>query len=329
MVESTSGLIKKGSKDNFRLNMLGLPLIQTMGDLSSLTHVSEYTLYNLSKNADFHYRIYDIPKKNKTPREISQPSKRLKGLQSWILVNILNKLRVSNHCKGFEKGSSIADNAEAHIGANTILTIDLKDFFSSIDSIRIYNIFKSIGYNSLIATALTNICTFRGVLPQGSPCSPKLANLSAWMMDVRIQGYVGQRGISYTRYADDISLSGLHPSKVVKLLPMIESIINDEKFVVNSDKTRIAGSARAKKVTGLVLSDNSYGIGAKKLKNIRAKIYHLVLPEEQKNIKLLNELKGWLSYINSVDKRRLEKLHLYIKKLLNKNPETLLAQLSI
>lgn len=329
MVSSTSASIKKGNKDNFRLNMLGLPSIQTIADLSSLTHVSEYTIHNLSKNADFHYRVYDIPKKNKKPRVISQPSKRLKGLQSWVLVNILNKLRVSNHCKGFEKGSSISNNAEAHVGANTILTVDLKDFFLSINKTRVYNIFKSIGYNSLIASILTNICTFRGALPQGSPCSPKLANLSAWMMDVRIQGYVGQRGISYTRYADDISLSGLHPSKVVNILPMIESIINDEKFVVNKDKTRIAGSARSKKVTGLILADNSYGIGTKKFKEIRAKAHHLISPKEQNNIKLLNELKGWLSYMHSVDKRRTEKLYSYIKRLSDKNPGALLAQLSM
>ena len=304
--------------------MLGLPAIRTVDDLSGVTHISKYTLYQLSKNADKHYFTYTIPKKNGRLRTISQPSKKLKGLQSWVLTSILNKLKVSKSCKGFEKGSSVADNAEPHRGANTILTLDIQDFFHSIGKEKVYSIFKSIGYNSYIATILTNVCTFRGALPQGSPCSPKLANLSTWMLDMRIQGYVGKRGINYTRYADDLSFSGLHPSKVLNIIPMIKVILNNEDFSINHDKTRIAGPARAKKVTGLIISNNSVGIGAKRYREIRSKINHLALPGEQKNIKLLNEILGWLAYVNSVDKKRCNKARSYALALSKKYPKTLL-----
>lgn len=309
--------------------MLGLPLIQDVDDFSKLTHISKYTIYQLSKHADNYYKTYTIPKKSGKPRTICQPSKKLKGLQSWLLVNILDKLKVSSSCKGFEKGTSTASNAEPHKNANAILTIDLKDFFPTVKRIQVYNIFKAIGYNETISTILTNICTFEGALPQGSPCSPKLANLSAWTLDVRIQGYVGKRGINYTRYADDLSFSGYNPSKVVNLIPMIKTIVEDEKFIINPLKTRIAGPARAKIVTGLVISNESFGIGKQKYKNVRAKIHHLTLPEEQKNIKLLYEVNGWLSYLNSVDKKRLAKAKKYIKELTLKYPTTLVAKIAV
>ena len=309
--------------------MLGLPLIQDVDDFSKLTHISKYTIYQLSKHADKYYKTYTIPKKSGKLRTISQPSKKLKGLQSWLLVNILDKLKVSSSCKGFEKGTSTASNAEPHKNANTILTIDLKDFFPTVKRNQVYNIFKAIGYNDTISTILTNICTFEGALPQGSPCSPKLANLSAWTLDVRIQGYVGKRGINYTRYADDLSFSGLNPSKVVNLIPMIKTIVEDENFIINPSKTRIAGSARAKVVTGLVISNDNFGIGKQKYKNVRAKIHHLTLPKEQKNIKLLYEVNGWLSYLNSVDKKRLLKAKKYIKELADKNPTTLVTKLAV
>jgi RNA-directed DNA polymerase len=315
--------------DNIRLNMLGLPLIQDVDDFSKITHISKYTIYQLSKHSDKYYKTYTIPKKSGKPRTICQPSKKLKGLQSWLLVNILDKLKVSNSCKGFEKGTSTASNAEPHKNANTILTIDLKDFFPTVKRNQVYNIFKAIGYNDTIATVMTNICTFEEALPQGSPCSPKLANLSAWTLDVRIQGYVGKRGINYTRYADDLSFSGLNPSKVVNIIPMIKTIIEDEAFFINPSKTRIAGSARAKIVTGLVISNDNFGIGKEKYKIVRAKIHHLTLPKEQGNIKLLYHVNGWISYLNSVDKKRFLKAKKYIKELALKHPDTLVTKLGL
>jgi RNA-directed DNA polymerase len=313
---SNNGIIK--------LNMFGLPVIQTLDDFSFISHISKYTIYQLSKNSDNYYRIYYVKKKSGKLRKICQPSRKLKGLQSWILVNILEKIKVSNSCKGFEKNSSTLDNALPHAGANTILTLDLKDFFPSITSNQIFNIFKTLGYNNLISTVFTNICTFDGYLPQGSPSSPKLANLSAWKLDSRIQGYVGKRGISYTRYADDLSFSGLNPVKVVNIIPMIKNIIEGEKFLINHSKTRISSSGRAKIVTGLVISDEKIGIGKKKYNNVRAKIHHLSQFNENGNIVLLNEVRGWLSYLNSVDPERLIKTRRYIDLLYKKFPNSMI-----
>lgn len=310
-----------------KLNMLGLPVIQTLDDFSVVTHISKYTIYQLSNLSNKYYKTYEIPKKTGGKRTICQPSKKLKGLQSWILVNILNKIQVSHSCKGFRKGSSTLDNAVPHIGANTILTLDLKDFFPTVTSKQVFNIFRTLGYNDLIATVFTNICTFEQKLPQGSPCSPMLANLSAWTLDLRIQGFVGKRGISYTRYADDLSFSGLNPSKVVKIIPMIKKIITEENFTVNHKKTRVASSARAKIVTGLIVNDDSVGIGKQKFKQLRSKIHHLTLPKEQKNEKLFNHVSGWLSYLNSVDKEKLKKTEKYISELAKKHPDSLLTKL--
>ncbi len=266
-------------------------------------------------------------KKSGKLRTISQPSKMLKGLQSWILIHILNQLRVSSSCKGFERGTSIADNASSHKGANSLLTIDLENFFPAITQKQIFNVFRALGYNNTIAVALSNICSYNETLPQGSPCSPKLANLVAWKLDIRIQGFVGKRGITYTRYADDLSFSGLHPLKIVQIIPMIKEIIGNEDFKINPTKTRIAGSSRAKVVTGLVLTGETFGIGKNKFKNVRSKIYHLVLPAEQSNFKLLEEVRGWLAYLKSVDERRLIKAVKYIAELKAKYPGTLITKL--
>jgi len=310
-----------------KLNMLGLPVIQSLDDFSIVTHISKYTIYQLSYHSGKYYKTYEIPKKSGGRRTICQPCKKLKGLQSWILVNILNKVEVSPSCKGFRKGSSTLDNATPHIGASTILNIDLKDFFPTITSKQVYNVFKTLGYNKLVSTIFTNICTFKERLPQGGPCSPMLANLTTWALDLRIQGYVGKKGISYTRYADDLSFSGLNPSKVVKIIPTIKKIIIDENFVVNHKKTRISSFARAKIVTGLIINEDSVGIGKQKYKVLRAKIHHLTLPVEQANKVLFSHIEGWLSYLNGVDKKRFKKANKYIGELIQKYPKTIVSKL--
>lgn len=308
--------------ENIRLKMLGLPIILTIGDFANQTNLSEYTIYQLSSNSDKYYFDYEIPKKNGKTRQISQPSKKLKGLQSWILFNILNKLKVSDSSKGFEIGKSISDNASPHANCNTLLNIDLKDFFPSIGRIKTYNVFRSIGYNNLISTVLTNICTHNNSLPQGGPCSPKIANLVCWNLDVRIQGYVGKKGIIYTRYADDMTFSGSMPSKVISILPIVNKIILTEGFNINKSKTRLLGISRRKEVTGLIISNGTYGIGREKYRLMRAKIFQLSKSGDNITEKEINHLIGWLSYIKSVDNERYELIKKYIYSLGEKYKDT-------
>lgn len=311
-------------RDNIiRQKMLGLPVIPNLDEFSSLTRVSKSTIFKFSNFSDRYYKTYTIPKKDGSDRLISQPSKKLKGLQVWILTNILNKLNVSEYCKGFEKNTSISDNARPHIGAHTILTVDLEDFFHNVKREYVFSIFRSAGYNNNISTLFTNICTYNNCLPQGGPCSSKLANLALWNLDVRIQGYVGRRGINYTRYADDMTFSGNNPKKVTSILPTISKIVNDESFQINKEKTRVSGPTVARKVTGLIINDESFGIGKAKYKIVRAKIHSLIRLKRDEGLKQLNEVAGWLSYISSVDKPRYNKSIRYIKMLSKKYPDTL------
>src|SRR5436190_12809557 len=153
--------------NSFGLRMLGLPVISTLDDFSHATHISKNTIYQLSKNSSRHYKTFELSKKSGGTRLIAQPSRRLKGFQAWIVNNILDKLRVSPSCKGFEKGSSTATNVSPHVGANIVINLDLEDFFRNVASKRIYFLFRALGYNSLISTVLTNVCVYEGGLPQG------------------------------------------------------------------------------------------------------------------------------------------------------------------
>ena len=308
--------------------MLGLPVIGSLGDLARETHFSKKLLYRLSKHSDRFYKTYQIRKKSGGLRTIAQPSRTMKAVQSWILRNILDGLRVSNVCKGFEKDVSILENAKPHKDANAVLNIDLEDFFPTVKSAWVCNVFKSVGYGARISGILTSLCTFAGALPQGGPCSPKLANLTSLRLDIRIQGYVGRMGVIFTRYADDLTFSSYSSKQVTRAYRKVKEIIESEGFQVNERKTRVAGLSRARRVTGLVVGDGRVRIGRKRLRVVRSKINHLcLLAPDADSSREVNHVRGWLSFVRNVDPTSWKTLGRYVEKLRAKYPSSCVVRL--
>lgn len=314
--------------NKFRLQMLGLPIIETLDEFSEVSHLSKRKLYFYSSCPEDHYFAYKLPKKNGGFRDIAQPSRKLKAIQSWILRNILDRLKVSEASKGFKEGDSISHNAEPHTGANSILSIDLEDFFPSIKANKIYSVFNTLGYNQHISCVLTSLCTNFGKLPQGSPCSPYLSNLVCIQLDNRLLGYVGKRGITYTRYADDFSFSASGSIKLLKAFRVIEKIIEDEGFAINAQKTRLFGLSGRKIVTGLVVTEKNVGIGRQKYRILRSEVYNLTKVDQSKvEYEKIQKIKGKLAFVKSVDKDRFSKLTKSIKTLKAEFPSSAVTSL--
>lgn len=311
------------SSNKMQLKLLGLPPIDTLEDFSSHTHLSKGLIYRLSKFSDKNYVTYTLPKKTGGGRIIAQPSAVLKALQSWILRHILDRLAVSPACKGFERKTSILDNAKPHIGALALMCLDLDDFFPSIKVNQVWAVFRVLGYNERIAAVLASLCTYNGSLPQGSPASPKLSNLVSLRLDARLLGYVGIRGIIYTRYADDLSFSSLSYPQLAKAYSFIRRIIESEGFSLNKNKTRFAGAARQHKITGLIVNDKQAGIGRVWLRKIRSEIKHICKhPKNDVPDDSVERIIGLLSFVKSVDEIRYSMLAKYIMKLKSKFPDS-------
>jgi len=300
----------------YQLRMLGLPEIRNFLDFSNEIHISESAIKKYVAYAQHYYFTYEIPKKSGGVRLIAQPNRELKAIQSWILRHILDKLFISDASKGFQKGESIYDNAYPHIGANVILALDIDNFFPSIPANKVFWVFRSVGYGQKISSAFTSICTYKGSLPQGSPASPKIANLVCLKLDARIQGYAGKNGITYTRYADDISLSCQSIKKMEKARYVVQKIIKDENFLINKKKTRLMGLRKKKEVTGLVINQEKAVVGRHLYRILRAKIHHLFVGRSDN----FSHVNGWLAFVYGVDNEAYRKLEGYIKSLKEKYP---------
>ena len=229
------------------------PIIYEPQHFSALVGYSTDYLYGASNSQELFYRTFSVPKKSSGYRIINEPLPSLKEIQRWILDEILNQIPSHSVAKGFSKGQSIRDNAKFHRGQTIVLTLDVKNFFPSINDKRVYRIFRSIGYSKPVSGLLTNLTTLNGELPQGAPTSPYLSNLVFAEVDTRIFGYCRKHSVRYTRYADDLTFSGeFSPPQI---LNFVSKVFKEYKFKINPKKTRVMRKDTQQLVTGIVVNE--------------------------------------------------------------------------
>ena len=282
-----------------KLILADCPVILSIKHLAKIVDVDLRMLRTMINNSSSFYYEYSIPKRSGGSRQISSPYPTLLRVQRWINDNILSKIPVHESAKGFVKGLSISDNAIPHLGSAVVLKTDIKDFFPSIDISRVRLIFKRLGYRRNVAFALASICCLNGVLPQGAATSPAISNIILKRLDARMNGLSLKFGLTYTRYADDLTLSGGAISMGV--LKYIASIVSDEGFSINDSKTKILRYGNQLIITGVTIASGSLKLPMKEKREIRKNVHYV----------LKNGLLGHLNHIGYFDP-------IYIERLLGK-----------
>lgn len=248
-----------------------------------------YLLYHLP--AAQKYTSFDIPKRDGTPRPILAPTPKLKLLQRR-LANVLylaladiekagSPRRQLSH--GFARHLSIVTNAAIHKRRRYVLNLDLKDFFPSINFGRVRGMLikdKRFALDPKIATLIAQIACHDHVLPQGSPCSPVISNIVGHLLDIRLVRFAKAQKCTYSRYADDITISTnakAFPADVAAPIPTsahdwalgaaLLKEIGKAGFTVNPAKTRMQYRGSRQVTTGLLVNEKP---------NIRPEYYRTV-----------------------------------------------------
>lgn len=218
-----------------------------------------------------HYRVRRMPKTAGGVRVIEAPKPRLREAQRRILRHVLDPAAPHPAARGFVRGGSVLHYAEAHVGSAAVVRLDLKDCFTTVGENRVRAVFRQLGYPAPVARVLAALCTtatagdeLRGLgawqaatlrarhLPQGAPTSPALMNLALRWLDGRVAGLARAQGAHYTRYGDDLALSGARdPSLIAAVVP---KIVRSEGFSVNPRKTRIMRSGTRQELAGVVVN---------------------------------------------------------------------------
>jgi retron-type reverse transcriptase len=301
-----------------KLTAAGLPVLGSPAELAKALGITIPQLRWLSFHTEVasrvHYVSFTVPKRSGGKRTLSAPHRKLARVQGWVLENVLSKLPVEAPAHGFIAGRSILTNAQPHAGRAVVVNLDLEGFFPSIGFPRVRSVFQRLGYSPAVATILAllstecprkqvlyegnlyHVATGPRGLPQGACTSPGLSNQVARRLDKRLAGLAKKMGLTYTRYADDLTFSGGPEflQRVGYLMARVRHIAQESGFAVNEAKSRVLRRSAAQSVTGLVVNDRP-GVRRREVKRIRA-ILHRARTEglDQQNREKREDFPAWL-----------------------------------
>lgn len=247
----------------------------------------EIYFYSQEQNQVKYYQRYKIKKKNGRFRQITAPTGKLKHLQSCLNIILQTIYLPHESAFGFIQNASIIENATQHINKEYVFNIDLKDFFASITADKValflqkppFELKKQSSFKETLSQLIAAIASFKlskdmPVLPQGSPLSPILSNIVCQSFDDSLLNLAKRFKVTYSRYADDISFSGDINIFSLKgeFYQHLKEIIEEEGFLINTDKVRLQSKKWRQEVTGLVVNEK-VNIRKKYVKELRMWLY--------------------------------------------------------
>jgi retron-type reverse transcriptase len=259
-----------------------------------------------------YYTFYIKKKYGTKKRRIDSPNNELKAVQRLIYEHILQKAPLPDCIHGFRKNHNIRSNAVTHCGKKYIYVLDIKDFFPSITSGQIRDMFTGLGIPGNHAEVLSRLCTYEEVLPQGAVTSPAISNIVFSPIDIDLLKLCSGKEVHYSRYADDLSFSGNDRKTLLDTVRLAKKLIISGGFQINERKNRLMGGKRAKIVTGLRLNAGKPSIGHKRKKLLRAKIYDWLIYD---NYAELEYIYGSLAFLKSAEPDTWRRFTTYINLL--------------
>lgn len=314
----------------------GLPLL--IDDTSMAFHlgIRTKTLWWLVISRDKQYDVFKIPKSNgKSFRNIQSPKPKMKYVQKSILVNVLERLPLGTQVGAYVPGRSCMDTAKQHVGKESIISLDLKDFFPSITTAMIRNYFKRQGYGHRVSSLLASLMTYKNFVPQGAPTSGYIANLVAQEnLDKPLMHELAKidPGFVYTRYSDDIDISHNEfqtPERISEIMKMVNKVVKNAGLRLKAEKTHVDHYYRKQKVLGMVVN-KKLNVDKVEFKRLQSIVHHLlchgdswqffVRSEPMSLGRVITYAKGKIQYYSQINPDKANKLKLTLDAALANLP---------
>ncbi len=255
---------------------------------------------------DHHYRRFSIPKRGGGVRWIESPQIFLKVTQRFILHHILAGQPVHDTVHSFVPASQAGalrnsiTNARRHLAQPYVAKIDIKDFFGSL---RYRLVEEMLGDSGLVNAdarrLLARLCTRRSSLPQGAPTSPMISNLILRRFDENMARLCSEMDLVYTRYADDITISGAVREDVELAAYFARKGLTGEplKLPLNERKSRILSAGQQQRVTGVIV--NERGLPPRRMRRRVRAMFHQAALDPAKLREGRARLRGYLAYFRA------------------------------
>lgn len=183
----------------------------------------------------------------------------MRVVQYKILTRLLNKISIPDYIFAFEKNKSIPSMAQMHTKKEVVISLDIKNFFPSINQNTIADILVKLGIGESPARTISEICTFKHFVPQGALTSPKISNLiSALSFGPIIKRFCDDKGLTLSIYADDITISSSDKEvNIGEVLSFVTKTVQSFGFRINKTKTKVMKKHIRQYVCGVVVNEKT------------------------------------------------------------------------
>ncbi|NIG34858.1 reverse transcriptase [Pantoea sp. ICBG 828] len=259
--------------------------------------------------------------------EISKDSEH-KRINDRITKFVLAKSPINSSACGFVQGKSYYDFLRPHIQGYYFLRLDIKNFFHSISALEVKSLLaqhfnNEKGGNKYSALDIAYMAVthkvsdtyldkdFRGkeVLPIGFSSSPVISNIIFRKVDILIQKLCEDKGIIYSRYADDMFFSSGN-SKYLHS----EQFEKDISIFVSTLSLKLKKSKR--KATENTISLNGYVVQNRKRKK---DFFHVYKEKPVGNIRLSDKKLKPLKKISALLKKQKSPIYI-MENVFHLNP---------
>jgi len=144
------------------------------------------------------------------------------------------------------------------VGHSLVVNVDIKGFFPSTRYPAVLAACLKVDRGAISvrgAKLLAEICCHQGGLPTGAPTSPVIGNIVLMAADASIAAAAALHGITYTRYADDLTFSGGNDTK--RIIPFVKRVLQKCGYELDAKKTQLYRRGRQQLVTNLVVNDKA------------------------------------------------------------------------
>ena len=282
-------------------------------EISGFFGLSEGETKKLIASAPYRYKVFHIKKRNsKRLRTVAQPAREVKELQRWLVDWAFTSLPVHNAATAYIRGGGIRLNAQMHVNCRYLLKMDFQEYFPSIKlpAVRqhltkhLHERYQDEDILRMCKVVLWKPTPFSELeLCIGGPSSPIISNSVAFEFDKAIATCCAEMGVTYTRYADDLTFStnkrgvlrGIEKLVVQKCAQVEYPILR-----INSDKTVHVSKKYMRRVTGVTLSsEGKCSLGRDRKRLIRAALHRALnnrLSDDE-----MAKLHGHLAFANDIE----------------------------
>ncbi|WP_407883130.1 reverse transcriptase family protein [Scytonema sp. NUACC26] len=218
------------------------------------------------------------------------------------IKEILSQVAIPSFIHSPALGRSYITNAKAHVNSYEVRSLDIKQYFPSSQSWRVYSFFHVVMRCSPdVAGILTKLSTVNGHLPTGSPLSPVLSYFAHIDMWETINEQVEGAGCTLTVYMDDVTISG--SSVPGKLIWQIKKEFRRCGLRDNKEKEKHYVGNKPREITGVIVKDGKLNVPNRQ----RQKMHECrqAIKQETENAEkehLVQSLKGLESQAQQIQK---------------------------